>query len=83
MERQYLEEDYLYEDDEGVEIFKELRCEINYAKKHGDIERALELYHEYVREDVLKFSSYKAFKILSEYMKYYNHFLIYQHIQEV
>ena len=72
MERQYLEEDYLYEDDEGVEIFKELRCEINYAKKHGDIERALELYHEYVREDVLKFSSYKAFKILSEYMKYYD-----------
>ena len=72
MEKQYLEEDYLYEDEDALAELEDIRMEIDYARKHGDIERALELYHEYVREDILNFSSYKAFKILPEYIEYYD-----------
>ena len=69
MERQYLEEDYLYEDEDALEELKEIRMEIDYAKKHGDIERALFLYMDYVHEDVFRLYCKNAIEILPEFME--------------
>ena len=44
MEHQYLEDDYLYEDEDALSQLRELRSKINYAKENGEIEKALFLY---------------------------------------
>ena len=48
MERQYLEDDYLYEDEDAMSCLRELRSKIDYAKKSGNVERAFELYYQYL-----------------------------------
>jgi len=72
MEHQHLEEDYLYEDEDALSELRKLRSQINYAKKNGNTEKALDLYYQYSRLDILKYSGHKAFLILSEYIEYYN-----------
>ena len=72
MEHQHLEDDYLYEDEDALSELRELRSKIGYAKKNGEIEEALNSYYEYVRENILKYSSHEAFRILPEYMEYYD-----------
>ena len=69
MEKQYLEEDYLYEDEDALEELKEIRMEIDYARKHGDIERALFLYMDYVECDVFRLYCKNAIEILPEFME--------------
>ena len=72
MEHQYLDEDYLYEDEDALSELRELRSQIDYARKNCEIEKALDSYYEYVREDILKYSSHNAFGILPEYIEYYD-----------
>lgn len=80
MERQYLEDDYLYEDEDAMSCLRELRSKIDYAKKNGNIEKALFLYMDYVRCDVFRLYCKNAIAILSEFMdlldrhpEYYDH----------
>ena len=47
MEHQHLEYDYLYEDEDALSELKELRSQIDYAKKNGEIEKALFLYSSF------------------------------------
>ena len=49
MEHQHLEDDYLYEDEDALSQLRELRSKIDYARKNGEIERALFLYDDPVR----------------------------------
>ena len=72
MEHQYLEDDYLYEDEDALSQLRELRSEIDYSRKNSEVEKTLDLYYQYVRIDILKYSSRKAFIILPEYMEYYD-----------
>ena len=69
MERQYLEEDYLYEDEDALTELEDIRMEIDYARKHGDIERALFLYMDYVACDVFRLYCKNAIEILPEFME--------------
>ena len=69
MEKQYLEEDYLYEDEDALAELEDIRMEIDYAKKHGEIERALFLYMDYVECDVFRLYCKNAIEILPEFME--------------
>ena len=80
MEHQYLEDDYLYEDEDALSQLRELRSKINYAKENGEIEKALFLYMDYVQCDVFRLYCKNAIKILPEFMElldqhpeYYEH----------
>lgn len=80
MEHQHLEEDYLYEDEDALSELRELRSQIDYARKNGKIEKALFLYMDYVHCDVFRLYCKNAIKILPEFMElldqypeYYDH----------
>ena len=69
MEHQYLEDDYLYEDEDALSQLRELRSKIDYARKNGDIEKALFLYMDYVECDVFRLYCKNAIRILPEFME--------------
>ena len=46
MEHQHLEDDYLYEDEDALSQLRELRSKIDYARKNGEIDEALNSYDE-------------------------------------
>ena len=62
MEHQHLEYYYLYEDEDALSELKELRSQIDYAKKNGEIKKALFLYMDYIECDVFKLYCKDAIK---------------------